>query len=129
MTTTVRIFIIGALASLALATPAVAAPKVSPTGIAVGNVLVGDYGSKGKVTAAFDPDGTVAMTFPMAPSGARHGSPTRTIFCMIMVPGADGKMGYSCERNLIAGKKLGETWQQVDSEGETATISVQPRPK
>ena len=50
-------------------------------------------------------------------------------FCMIAKPTADGKMGYRCERNLIAGKKLGQKWQQVDSEGLPVTISIQPRSK
>ena len=120
---------LGALASLTLATPLVAAPKQSPMGIALGNVLVGDYGAKGKVTAAFDPDGTVAMTFPDGSKRRQAWVADANYFCMIQIPGADGKMGYRCERNLIAGKKIGQTWQQVDSEGDTATISVQPRPK
>ncbi len=125
----IKILIPVALASLTIASPSLAAPKQNPMGIALGNVLVGDYGSQGKVTAAFDPDGTVAMTFPDGTKRRQAWVADANYFCMIAIPGADGKMGYRCERNLIAGKKLGETWQQVDSEGLTATISVQPRSK
>lgn len=125
----IKILIPVALASLTIASPSWAAPKQNPMGIALGNVLVGDYGSQGKVTAAFDPDGTVAMTFPDGTKRRQAWVADANYFCMIAIPGADGKMGYRCERNLIAGKKLGETWQQVDSEGLTATISVQPRSK
>jgi hypothetical protein len=50
-----RLFIIGATACASIiAVPAAAAPQNS-MGIAMGNLLVGDYGSQGKVTAAFDP--------------------------------------------------------------------------
>lgn len=126
---TAKIVIFGALASLILTSSSLAASKQSPMGIALGNVLVGDYGSQGKVTAAFDPDGTVAMTFPDGTKRRQAWVADANYFCMIAIPGSDGKMGYRCERNLIAGKKLGETWQQIDSEGQTATISVQPRPR
>lgn len=126
---TANTIMLGALASLTFAAPSAAAPNTNPMGIAIGNVLVGDYGAKGKVTAAFDADGTVAMTFPDGTKRRQAWVADANYFCMIMMPGADGKMGYRCERNLIAGKKLGQTWQQVDSEGATATISIQPRPR
>lgn len=126
---TVKTLILGALASLTIASPSLAAPAQSPMGIAIGNVLVGDYGSKGKVTGEFDADGTVALTFPDGSKRRQAWVADANYFCMIVMPGADGKMDYRCERNLIAGKKLGETWQQIDSEGQTATISIQPRAK
>jgi hypothetical protein len=69
------------------------------------------------------------MTFPDGTKRRQAWVADVRYFCMIVMPGADGKMDYRCERNLIAGKKLGETWKQVDSDGKTATISVQPRPK
>ena len=34
---------------------------------------------------------------------------------------------YRCERNMIAGKKLGQRWHYVDSTGASATATVQPR--
>lgn len=120
---------LGALASLTLATPSAAASKPGPMGVAVGNVLVGDYGAKGKVTGAFDPDGTVAMTFPDGTKRRQAWIADANYFCMIMVPEADGKMGYRCERNMTAGKKLGQTWEQIDSEGAAVSISIQPRSK
>ena len=126
---TVKTLILGALASLTIVAPSLAASKPSPMGIALGNVLIGDYGSKGKVTAAFDPDGTVALTFPDGTKRRQAWVAYAHYFCMIVMPGADGKMDYRCERNLIAGKTLGQTWQQVDSEGQTATLSIQPRPR
>jgi hypothetical protein len=124
-----RIFVIAATALVSiLVTPATAAPS-NPMGLAIGNLLVGDYGSEGKVTAAFDSDGTVAMTFPDGTKRRQAWVADTKYFCMIKIPDADGKMDYRCERNMIAGKTLGQTWQQVDSEGKTVTISVQPRPK
>lgn len=126
---TAKTLILGALAALTIAAPALAASQQSPIGLALGNMLVGDYGAQGKVTAAFDPDGTVAMTFPDGTKRRQAWVADANYFCMIAIPGADGKMGYRCERNLLAGKTLGQSWQQVDSEGQTATISIQPRPK
>lgn len=126
---TARILILGALASLTIAAPSLAAPKQSPMGIAIGNLLIGDYGAKGKVIGAFDADGTVALTFPDGTKRRQAWVADANYFCMIMMPGSDGKMDYRCERNLIAGKNLGQTWQQVDSEGQTATLSIQPRPR
>lgn len=124
-----RLFVVGAMASASiLVTPATTAPD-RPLGLAIGNLLVGDYGSEGKVTAAFDTDGTVAMTFPDGTKRRQAWVADAKYFCMITIPAADGKMDYRCERNMIAGKKLGQTWQQIDSEGKTVTISVQPRPK
>ena len=122
-----KTLLLGALASLSVATPSLAASKLNPMGLALGNLLIGDYGSQGKVTAAFDPDGTVALTFPDGTKRRQAWVADANYFCMIVIPGADGKMGYRCERNMIAGKKLGESWQQVDSEGQTATISIQRR--
>ncbi|TPG46395.1 hypothetical protein EAH76_23570 [Sphingomonas glacialis] len=109
--------------------PSLAVTKSGPLGLALGNVLVGDYGSEGKVTAAFDADGTVGMTFPDGTKRRQAWVADANYFCMIVKPGADGKMDYRCERNMTAGKKLGQTWQQVDSEGKTVTISIQPRPR
>lgn len=119
----------GIFALMTISTPGSAASKQGPLGEALGNVLVGDYGSKGKVTAAFDADGTVAMTFPDGSKRRQAWIADSSYFCMIVRPEADGKMDYRCERNLMAGKKLGETWQQIDSQGETVTISIQPRPR
>lgn len=116
------------LTTVALATTAsVAAPQGRPMGIAIGNMLVGDYGAKGKVTAMFDPNGTVALTFPDGTKRTQDWVANDKYFCMILSPNADGKMEYRCERNLIAGKTLNQRWQQVDSEGQTVTISIQPR--
>ncbi|TPG42614.1 hypothetical protein EAH79_01680 [Sphingomonas koreensis] len=98
-------------------------------GIALGNLLVGDYGDQGKVTAAFDRDGTVALTFPDGTSAKQDWIADDNYFCMIRKPVDDGKMTYRCERNMIAGKKIGQSWQQVDSEGLPVTISIQPRPR
>lgn len=122
-----RNFIVGALIMLSSVTPSIAATKANPMGIAIGNMLIGDYGEKGKVTGAFDADGTVALTFPDGSKRRQAWIADANYFCMIATPGADGKMGYRCERNLIAGKKLGQSWQQVDSEGLPVTIVVQPR--
>lgn len=127
-----KIYTMSALATIlttvALATTAaVAAPKGSPMGIAIGNLLVGDYGAKGKVTAMFDPNGTVALTFPDGTKRTQDWVADDKYFCMILPPSADGKMEYRCERNLIAGKTLNQRWQQVDSEGQTVTISIQSR--
>ena len=123
-----RILILGATVGVAALTPAAAKQASSPMGIALGNLLVGDYGAQGKVTAAFDPDGTVAMTFPDGTSARQDWVADANYFCMIRKPEADGKLGYRCERNLIAGKKLGQSWQQIDSEGLPVKISIQPRP-
>jgi hypothetical protein len=122
-----RIVLLCCLLSAAVPSASFAATTGNPLGIAIGNLLVGDYGSEGKVTAAFDPDGMVAMTFPDGGTAKQRWVADANFFCMIATPAADGKMGYRCERNLIQGKKLGEVWQQVDSEGKTVSISVQKR--
>lgn len=119
-------FIIASIASLSAGLPAIAATPGDPMGIAIGNLLVGDYGKDGKVTGAFANDGTVALTFPDGTKSQQHWIADSNVFCMIATPGADGKMGYRCERNLISGKKLGEHWKQVDSEGMSMDVSVQP---
>ena len=125
---TARNIVLGVLATIALTTAADAGTK-NPMGIAIGNTLVSDYGSQGKVTAVFAADGTVALTFPDGTSAQQVWIADDDHFCMIAKPTADGKMSYRCERNLIAGKKLGQKWQQVDSEGLPVTISIQPRSK
>lgn len=122
-----RVLPICCLLSTLVPSASFAASTGNPMGIAIGNLLVGDYGSEGKVTAAFDPDGTVAMTFPDGGAATQKWVADANFFCMIETPAANGKMGYRCERNLIQGKKLGEVWQQVDSEGKTVSISVQKR--
>ena len=123
------IMLLSATISLGIATQSSANQTSNPMGIALGNLLVGDYGDQGKVTAAFDPDGTVALTFPDGTSAKEEWIADDDYFCMIRKPGDDGKMSYRCERNMIAGKKIGQRWQQVDSEGLPVTISIQPRPR
>ena len=114
------------MASLALGMPAIAATPGDPMGIAIGNLLIGDYGKDGKVTAAFVRDGTVALTFPDGTKRQQRWIADSNFFCMIATPGADGKMGYRCERNLISGKTVGQHWKQVDSEGMSMDVSIQP---
>lgn len=123
-----RLLVTAAVASLLLASPSFAAPATGPMGIAIGNLLVGDYGAQGKVTGAFDPDGTVALTFPDGTKRTQRWIADSNYFCMIATPAADGKISYRCERNMISGKKLGESWKQIDSEGMPVTISIIPRP-
>ena len=121
--------LLAATISLGIAAQSSAKQTSSPMGIALGNLLVGDYGDQGKVTAAFDPDGTVALTFPDGTSAKEYWIADDNYFCMIRKPGDDGKMSYRCERNMIAGKKIGQSWQQIDSEGLPVTISIQFRPR
>jgi hypothetical protein len=111
-----------------ITSPCIAAASAGPMGIAIGNLLVGDYGAQGKVTGAFDSDGTVALTFPDGSKRTQRWVADANYFCMIASPGSDGKFSYRCERNMINGKKLGESWKQVDSEGLPVTISIVPRP-
>ncbi len=121
------ILIANAILCLAFAAPSNAKSASNPMGIALGNELIGDYGAEGKVTAMFNRNGTVALTFPDGTKANQRWVADSNFFCMIAAANASGKMGYRCERNLIAGHKLGESWQQVDSEGKTATITVRER--
>ncbi len=121
------ILIANAILCLAIAVPSNANSASNPMGIALGNELTGDYGAEGKVTAIFKRDGTVAMTFPDGTKANRRWVADSYFFCIIATPNASGKIDYRCERNLITGHKLAESWQQVDSEGKTATITVRER--
>jgi hypothetical protein len=121
-----KTFIVASLASLSFAVPSTAATPDNPMGIAIGKVLVADYGKGERVTAMFANDGTVALTFPDGAKSNQQWVADSNFFCMIATPGADGKMGSRCERNLISGKALGQHWKQVDSEGLPVDISIQP---
>lgn len=123
-----RLLVATALSAMLVVSPSIAAPDAGPMGIAIGNLLVGDYGAQGKVTGAFDADGTVALTFPDGTKRTQRWIADANYFCMIATPAADGKISYRCERNMISGKKLGESWKQIDSEGLPVTISIIPRP-
>lgn len=81
-----RTLILAALASLTISAPSLAASKQNPMGIAIGNVLIGDYGAKSKVTGAFDADGTVALTFPDGTKRRQAWVADANYFCMIVMP-------------------------------------------
>lgn len=115
------------LAGCSILTPAVAATPPGPMGIAVGNTLTADYGAKGKVVGNFNADGTVDWTFPDGQKSTQRWMANDDYFCTMESTSKGTAFTYRCERNMLAGKKLGQPWQYVDSTGTPVTIVVQPR--
>ena len=100
---------LGALAGFVFAAPAFAATPVALTGVAVGNTVTFDYGQPGKVIANFNADGTVDFTFP---NGEKWNQRWNANFvCTMKAPSEEAALIYRCERNMIAGEKLGQHWR------------------
>lgn len=118
---------LGTLAALVLAAPATAAAPPGPMGIAIGNTLIADYGDQGKVIGNFNADGTVDWTFPDGKKSHQRWMADNDYFCTVEATPKGAAFSYRCERNMLAGKKLGQHWQYVDSKGAPVTIVVKPR--
>ena len=119
--------ILTTITGLAVAAPSNAMQASNPLGIAVGNRMTGDYGSDGKVIADFNADGTVALTFPDGTKSNQRWIADSRYFCMIASKSNSEKITYRCERNLIAGHKLDQSWKQIDSEGNAAIMTIRKR--
>lgn len=116
--------IVGIVLGTMLVGPAMASGAQGPLGIAVGNTVTADYGADGKLTANFHSDGTVDFVFPDGNKSHQQWIANKDFFCMIHPSDPGTRLSYRCERNTIMGKKLGESWKTIDSEGKPMTVSV-----
>ena len=123
----VGLCMLGALAGFAFAAPAFAATPAALMGVAIGNTVIIDYGQQGKVIANFNVDGTVDFTFPNGEKSNQRWIADANFICTMKATDEETAFTYRCERNMIAGKKLGQHWHYVDSTGAPATVTVQPR--
>ncbi|HET6431755.1 hypothetical protein [Dyella sp.] len=115
------------LLALSLSLAASAAGAQGPLGAVVGNTLVADYGDKGVITGDFNADGTVQIVFPDGHTSQQQWLADDKNFCMMEMTAAGTPFTYHCERNLLAGKKVGDSWKQTDSDGTPATMTIKPR--
>ncbi len=118
---------LGTLAALLIASPVIAATPPDPMGIAIGNTVILDYGQQGKVIGNFDADGTVGFTFPNGEKSRQRWIADANFICTMKATSKEAAFTYRCERNMLAGKKLGQRWHYVDSTGAPATVTVQSR--
>lgn len=121
------ICVLAALAGLGMAGSATAATPAGPMGQAVGNTLVADYGDKGIITGDFNADGTVDITFQDGKKSHQRWIADQYNFCMIETTAENTAFSYHCERNELAGKELGQSWKQLDSDGTPATLVIRAR--
>lgn len=119
-----RFTMVGIVLGALLAGPAMASGAQGAMGIAVGNTVTADYGADGKLTANFHSDGTVDFVFPDGNKSHQQWIANKDFFCMIRPSDPGTRLSYRCERNTVKGKKLGESWQTVDSEGKKMTVIV-----
>lgn len=124
--------LVGAWMGLVFSLPAVSASNNLASqnalmGIAIGNTVVADYGEKGKVVGDFNADGTVDWVFPSGEKSHQRWIADDKFFCTMKSTSEETAFTYRCERNMLAGKKLGQHWRYVDSTGEPVMLTVQPR--
>lgn len=104
-----------------------AQPSEGPLGLAVDNIVEGKY-DEGTVLFDMRSDHSSTVTTPDGQKIAGRWLADERYVCFVNSGSVPLKhTGVRCEDNLFADKKLGESWSQVDSYGETVILTIRPK--